>query len=80
MTAGYTVKGDSFARDKVRQWSSQPILVAGNNVNFDLVPDGKRLVVFPLVQASEETKTSVHVTFMLNFFDELRRRMPPRGK
>ena len=78
MTAGYTVKGDSFARDKVRQWSSQPIYVAGVNVNFDLAPDGKRVVMFPLPQESEGTKTSVHVTFLLNFFDELRRKMPPK--
>jgi len=33
-------------------------------------------VVFPLRQAAADTKGSVHVTFLLNFFDELRRKAP----
>lgn len=73
MAATYMTKGDSFASEKVRPWSNQQILWAGI-WNFDLSPDGKRLVVFPLHQTSEATKPSVHVTFLLNFFDEIRRK------
>ena len=37
--------------------------------NFDLAPDGKRIVAF-------ETMTNLHVKLLVNFFDELRRRLP----
>jgi len=42
----------------------------------DLAPDGKRFAVFPLPEANGEGKGFVHVTFLFNFFDELRRRVP----
>jgi hypothetical protein len=43
---------------------------------FDLAPDGKG---FALVQAEKpEEKGPQQVTFLLNFFDELRRRAPAR--
>jgi hypothetical protein len=43
---------------------------------FDLAPDGKRFIV---VQDDVETReTATPVTFVLNFFDELRRRVPTR--
>ena len=45
--------------------------------NLDLAPDGKRFVVIPLPDPSAgEAKRPVHVTFLLNFFDELKRRLP----
>jgi hypothetical protein len=39
-------------------------------------PDGKRFVVLTRPDATGEPKVSVHVTVLLNFFDELRRRVP----
>jgi len=44
--------------------------------NVDLAPDGKRFAVIPRPEATSEQKGSVHATFLLNFFDELRRRVP----
>jgi hypothetical protein len=43
---------------------------------FDITPDGKR--VFTTINPVEnvEQNSSVHVTFLLNFFDELKRRVP----
>ena len=38
--------------------------------------DGKRFAVFPRPDVGEERKGSVHVTVLLNFFDELRRKVP----
>ena len=38
------------------------------------------MAVFPLPEAEEEEKGSVHVTFLLNFFDELLRKVPLTGK
>ena len=43
---------------------------------YDLSPDGKRLLVPYVPAAAEEQKSNVHVTFLLNFFDELKRKMP----
>ena len=37
--------------------------------------DGKRVVMFPR-SAAEVAGGSLHATFLLNFFDELRRRVP----
>jgi hypothetical protein len=42
---------------------------------LDLHPDGKRFAVFPR-QEIEEAKGNLHVTFLLNFSDELHRRSP----
>jgi Tol biopolymer transport system component/tRNA A-37 threonylcarbamoyl transferase component Bud32 len=78
MAATYTAKGDSFAPDKPRLWSSTQImdLFSTGIWNLDLSPDGKRFVVIPRPDATREQKGSVHVTVLLNFFDELRRRVP----
>ena len=75
MVATWTAKGDSFSADKSRVWSDTQILDAIPAVwNFDLAPDGKRLVVSPKSEAGGQ-KGSVHVMVLLNFFDELRRKM-----
>ena len=77
MVNTYTAQADSFAADKPRLWSSTQILEAeGGAWNLDLAPDGKRFAVFPRPEATSEQKASVHVTVLLNFFDELRRRVP----
>jgi Tol biopolymer transport system component len=77
MVAAYTAKADSFAPDKPRPWSDARILeVPGGPWDLDLAPDGKRFAVFPRPDAAGEQKGSVHVTVLLNFFDELRRRVP----
>ena len=77
MVATYTAKADSFAADKSRLWSDtqirEPIALQWN---LDLAPDGKRFAVFPRPDATGGQKGSVHVTVLLNFFDELRRRVP----
>ena len=40
-----------------------------------IAPDGKHFAIIPMPQAAAE-KGSVHITFLFNYFDELRRRMP----
>ena len=74
MTAAYTANGDSFAAGKPRPWSNSQILG-----ELDLEPDGKRFVgtFYPPTGSSGEPNGSVHVTFLLNFFDEVRRRIRP---
>lgn len=75
MVAEYQVSGDSFRARKPRQWLPAQILTTGF-VSFDLAPDGKRVAVFLNAEPPAETKGTVHVTFLLNFFDDLRRRAP----
>jgi Tol biopolymer transport system component/predicted Ser/Thr protein kinase len=80
MAAAYSAKADSFAPNKPRRWSNTPISDPTEGWNLDLAPDGKRFAVFLRPEAASEQKGSVHVTVLLNFFDELRRRMPAGGK
>jgi serine/threonine-protein kinase len=78
MAASYSVDGDSFKADKPRLWSAQTIRQRARGRSFDLHPDGERLAVaVPTGQAEEK---SDHVTFIFNFFDELRRIAPPAKK
>jgi len=71
----YTVNGDSFVPGKARVWSEKQVFYTGN-LNLDLAPDGKRFAVFPMPEAAGGEKGSVHVVFLQNFLDELRRRIP----
>ena len=73
MTVGYTAKGDSFAPGKPRVWTETRLRNTGLYPNHDLAPDGKRLAAFVADDASGE-KLPTHLTFLLNFFDELRRK------
>jgi serine/threonine-protein kinase len=75
MVVDYTVSGDSFVPGQPRLWLEKPILNVGRS-NLDLAPDGKRFAVFEAAEAAEPAKGSVHVTFLLNFLDDLRRKMP----
>jgi serine/threonine-protein kinase len=78
MAATYTVNGDSFAAEKVRAWSDQQLSGSVNNSrNVDLASDGKRIVALvPAETKGAQQQTQNNVTFLLNFFDELRRRVP----
>jgi hypothetical protein len=75
MVLDYTVNADSFLPGKPRLWSEKQIFFAGN-LNLALAPDGKRFAVFPMPEAAVPEKGSVHVTFLQNFVDELRRKLP----
>lgn len=75
MVANYEAKNGSFVTGKPRLWSDQQLRDVELNLSYDLAPDGKRFAIFPELKAPEE-KGDVHITFLLNFFDELRRGAP----
>ena len=75
MVAKYTAKGDTFTPETPRLWSDTPVVNSGTAPNADLAPDGKRLLVFAQ-DANYDSKATVHVTFLVNFFDEMRRKLP----
>jgi serine/threonine-protein kinase len=75
MVVDYTVSGGSFVPGQRRLWSDKQIFGPGRS-NLDLAPDGKRFAVFPMPETAEPGKGSVHVTFLLNFMDDLKRKLP----
>jgi len=73
----YTTANGSFTVGKPRVWSETRIESGGADHNpMTLAADGKRFAVLPSRQAADRDPGSVHVTFLLNFFDEIRRRVP----
>jgi serine/threonine-protein kinase len=75
MVAAFTVEGDSFRAEKPRLWSEGRFVPRTNNRSFDLHPDGARFALAPVTQEPGGAKQD-HVTFIFNFFDELRRVAP----
>jgi serine/threonine-protein kinase len=79
MSVRYSATEHSFNPEKPRAWAPTRIFRPGNNAlwDFDPAPDGRRFVV--LAQPEPRSAENVHVTVLLNFFDELRRKVPLRG-
>jgi len=71
MVVNYSVNGDSFVAEKPRVWIEK---LPGADI--DLAPDGKRVAVLVPVDTPEAQRAAHEVTFVFNFFDELRRRVP----
>jgi serine/threonine-protein kinase len=82
MAADYTARRESFDAGRPRPWCSRQIWNTVFSPNLDLAPDGKRFVAFPgpgpNIRAPQVGP--VHVTFLLNFFDEVGRRVPSGAK
>jgi serine/threonine-protein kinase len=85
MAASYMIGGSGGQEDAFsivgtpRVWSPQQVRRDGVRQNFDVSRDGKRVVMFPR-PAAEKAGGNLHATFLLNFFDEVRRRAPLNGK
>jgi serine/threonine-protein kinase len=73
----YAVKGDSFAAEKPRIWSGKQMADIGFLPDYDVAPDGKRVLALLPAEAAKP-ETILHV--MLNVDSELRRRVPPHRK
>jgi len=71
MGVNYSVNGGSFVAEKPRVWIED---LGGRDL--DLAPDGKRVAVLVPVDTPEAQRSAHEVTFLFNFFDELRRRVP----
>ncbi len=74
MAASYTAKGDAFNSSTPRVWLTIRFRDDSAFPSFDLGADGKRIVTFLPGDDSEVPRPLNHVTFLLNFFDELRRK------
>jgi len=72
----YTTKDGAFSAGKPRLWAAPRMRTPTGFGAKDLDPDGKSFVVTGVETPGGKEQGSVHVTFLLNFFDELRRRVP----
>jgi len=75
MSAVYSAKGGAFVAGKPRVWTEAYLKLNGNNSTYDLAPDGKRLAAI-LADDRVGEKLPSHITFLVNFLDELRRGVP----
>jgi serine/threonine-protein kinase len=73
MVVPYTATGDTFAAGRPRVWSDRRIQSLGLTATFDLAPDGQRVAAVLSAAALEPAQK--HATVVLNFFDEVRRRV-----
>jgi eukaryotic-like serine/threonine-protein kinase len=65
---------------KPRVWSEKKLAHVGFLGAYDVGPDGKRIAALVPAETPEGQKAQNHVIFLLNFFDELRRRVPVGSK
>ena len=70
MTTPYTVSSDTFSPGKPQLWWSTVV------VQFDIAPDGKSVAAILDPPPSADKSSPAEAVFLLNFFDELRRRVP----
>jgi serine/threonine protein kinase len=71
MAASYTVEGETFVAGKPRVWIARL-----GGTDWDLAPDGKRVLVLTPAESAEAPKQEHEVVFLINFFDYLRQRVP----
>jgi eukaryotic-like serine/threonine-protein kinase len=78
MVVTYTSKADAFASTAAEPWSPHPLADTGVLPNFDVAPDGERVLALMPVARPEEQQSVNHVTFMLNVSQDIRNRMNSR--
>ena len=71
MMVNYSLKGGSFLPEKPRV-----VIDKLGGEDFGAFPDGKRVAVVTPLKTSEAPANEHELTFLFNFFDELRRRAP----
>ncbi len=73
MAAAYTGSASSFTAARPQAVSSLEI----NGTLQDIAPDGKSFAVIAAGGAGGANRNPLEVTFVLNFFDEIRRHVAP---
>jgi Tol biopolymer transport system component/predicted Ser/Thr protein kinase len=72
MVTTYTAADGTFRAGKPRLWSPGQFTNIRNGISFALHPDGKRFAVLKADKAEATPPPINKITFILNFFDELR--------
>jgi Tol biopolymer transport system component len=79
MVVEYMANTDSFMPDRPRLWTETRINGLTGSTDSDPAPDGKSIAALMPVDAPETPgaqQTQNHVIFLLNFADELQRKVP----
>jgi Tol biopolymer transport system component len=71
----FTVSGHTFTPGKPSRWSEQAIQLNGVAYPIDIAPNGKSFVA-SLPAEESDVRTNLHLTFLVNFLDELKRKLP----
>ncbi len=71
----YSTEGNAFQPHKAELLTQERHETRGPNRMFDLHPDGTRFALAPFEQTTGGLRRN-HVTFLFNYFDELRRLAP----
>jgi serine/threonine-protein kinase len=74
MEVTYTEEGNSFVADEPQRWSEATLPSAAFNLSADCT---RAIIAAPAEPL--DARNTLHVTFLLNLFDELRRRAPVAG-
>jgi serine/threonine-protein kinase len=72
MAVSYQTRGKSFVAGAPRLWSRVDLSDTGVLPNYDVAADGRIIALVPATPGVRQSQN--HVTVMLNFFDEVRRR------
>ena len=75
MVVAYSTEGGVFQPHKAELLTPERHETRGPNRMFDLHPDGTRFALAPFEQTTGGLRRN-HVTFLFNYFDELRRLAP----
>ena len=75
MAASFSIQGDAFVVGGLQPWAPQVLADAGVLMNCDVSLDGERIAALTTATRPENQQTANHVTFMLDFDDEVRRRV-----
>jgi hypothetical protein len=71
----YTTSGETFSAGMPRDWSPTATYLTGVFQNYDMFPDGKHAVVVALDDSYKGGAVGKHATVLLNFFDDVTRRL-----
>jgi hypothetical protein len=74
MVVRHSTRGGSFLAQPPRPWTTVRLADTGVLPNYDLASDGRRVIALVPEPTSVPTQSANHVTVMLNFLGELRRR------
>jgi serine/threonine-protein kinase len=77
MMVTYSAREGNFVATKPQPFTARQFGNAGRGLtpNFDLAPDSRRFAVLMPSDVAELEGTRSHITLVLNFFDEVRRRL-----
>jgi hypothetical protein len=74
MVARYSANGDTFVSDPPKKFSDRKLAPLQQNGTYDVAPDGRIVGLFP-AEDEGANRAQSHVTFLINFADEIRRRV-----